>query len=113
MMKSLVVYSSQTGNTRKLAEAVFEALSGEKEILPVDDAPDPSEYDLIAVGFWLKGGTADPKSAEYLGKVTQQAIFLFAMAQRQDQIMLFRGWSLQNHWHPNRISGAPIAVREK
>ena len=77
-MKSLVVYSSQTGNTRKLAEAAFEALSGEKEILLVDDAPDPSEYDLIAVGFWLKGGTADPKSAEYLGKVTQQAIFLFA-----------------------------------
>jgi flavodoxin len=77
-MKSLVVYSSQTGNTRRLAEAVFESLSGEKEILPVDDAPDPSEYDSIAVGFWLKGGKPDPKSAEYLGKITQQALFLFA-----------------------------------
>jgi flavodoxin len=29
-MKSLVVYSSQTGNTRKMADAVFEALPGEK-----------------------------------------------------------------------------------
>lgn len=77
-MKSLVVYSSQTGNTRKLAEAAFEALSGEKEILLVDDAPDPSEYDSIVVGFWLKGGKPDPKSAEYLGKVKQKALFLFA-----------------------------------
>ena len=33
-MKSLVVYSSQTGNTRKLAEAVFEALPGEKASIP-------------------------------------------------------------------------------
>ena len=31
-MKSLVVYSSQTGNTRKLAEAVFEMLSGDKAL---------------------------------------------------------------------------------
>jgi hypothetical protein len=61
-----------------LAEAIFEALSGEKEIFSVDDAPDPSEYDSIAVGFWLKGGKPDPKSAEYLGKITQQALFLFA-----------------------------------
>ena len=29
-MKSLVVYSSQTGNTRKLAEAVFEALPAKR-----------------------------------------------------------------------------------
>ena len=29
-MKSLVVYSSQTGNTRKMADAVFEALPGER-----------------------------------------------------------------------------------
>ena len=49
-MKSLVVYSSQTGNTRKLAKAVFEALPGEKTLYPVDEAPDPSDYGFIAVG---------------------------------------------------------------
>ena len=48
-MKSLVVYSSQTGNTRKLADAVFEALPGEKALYPVDGAPDPSGYDFIAI----------------------------------------------------------------
>jgi flavodoxin len=32
-MKTLIVYSSQTGNTRKLAESVYAALPGEKEIM--------------------------------------------------------------------------------
>jgi len=77
-MKSLVVYSSQTGNTRKLAEAVFDALAGEKVLYPVDEAPDPSGYDLIAVGFWLMKGKPDPKSSEYLGKIGEKPLFLFA-----------------------------------
>jgi len=77
-MKSLVVYSSQTGNTRKLAQAVFEFLPGEKELYPVDEAPDPSHYGFIAVGFWFMQGKPDPKSAEYLGRIGNQPLFLFA-----------------------------------
>jgi len=77
-MKSLVVYSSQSGNTRKLAEAVFDALPGEKARYPVDEAPDPSDYGFIAVGFWLMGGKPDPKSSEYLGKIGEKPLFLFA-----------------------------------
>ena len=77
-MKSLVVYSSQTGNTRKLAEAVFEILTGDKALYPVDEAPDPSGSGFIAVGFWLMGGKPDPKSSEYLGKIGKKPLFLFA-----------------------------------
>ena len=77
-MKSLVVYSSQTGNTRKLAEAVFEGLTGDKAFYPVEEAPEPSGYGFIAVGFWLMGGKPDPKSSEYLGKVGEKSLFLFA-----------------------------------
>jgi len=77
-MKSLVVYSSQTGNTRKLAEAVYEALPGKKAIYPVDEAPDPSDYDFIAVGFWFMQGKPDPKSTEFLGRIGKKPLFLFA-----------------------------------
>lgn len=77
-MKSLVVYSSQSGNTKKLAEGVFEALPEGKEITPVDGAPDPKGYDFVAVGFWLKGGDPDPKSLEYLKKIEKIKLFLFA-----------------------------------
>ena len=77
-MRVLVVYSSQTGNTRKLAEAVFETLGGDKELYPVQEAPDPAGYDFIAVGFWLQAGKPDPKSAEYIGKIGKKSLFLFA-----------------------------------
>jgi len=77
-MKSLVVYSSQTGHTRMLAEVVFNSLPDEKEIHPVDEAPDPQGYDLIALGFWFKGGNPDPKSQEYLKKISRSRLFLFA-----------------------------------
>jgi flavodoxin len=77
-MKSLVVYSSQTGNTRKLAEAIFEILPGEKALYPVDEAPDPVGYDFVCVGFWLMGGKPDPKTSEYLLMIGRKPLFLFA-----------------------------------
>ena len=77
-MKTLVVYSSQSGNTRKLADAVFDFIDAEKEIYPVDEAPDPSGYDSVAVGFWLKAGKPDPLSSEFLSKIKTQQLFLFA-----------------------------------
>lgn len=77
-MKSLVVFSSQSGNTKKMAEAAYEVLPGEKEIYPVEEAPEPTGYDFVAVGFWLKSGNPDPKSSEYLKKVGKTKLFLFA-----------------------------------
>ncbi|MDY6855500.1 MAG: flavodoxin family protein [Thermodesulfobacteriota bacterium] len=77
-MRSLVVYSSQTGNTRKLAETVYRALTGEKKICPISDALDPSDWDFIAMGFWLKAGKPDPMSLEYLPRIKGKSLFLFA-----------------------------------
>lgn len=78
-MKSLVVYSTQTDNTKKLAQAIYDSLSEEKEISFVGDAPDPVDYDFITVGFWLMAGKPDPKAVAYLEKMRAgQKIFLFA-----------------------------------
>jgi flavodoxin len=78
-MKSLVVYSSKSGNTRKLAEAVHEYLTGEKELVAVADAPDPAGYSFVAVGFWLKAGQPDPDSQAFLAKLQEgQSVYLFA-----------------------------------
>jgi len=50
-MKVLVTYWSQTGNTKRVAEAVFEALPGEKTILPMDQVTSADGFDLILAGF--------------------------------------------------------------
>ncbi len=78
-MKNLVVYSSKSGNTKKLAEAVYEYLTGNKEITAVADAPDPAGYNFVAVGFWLKEGQPDPDSQAFLAKLKEgQHVYLFA-----------------------------------
>lgn len=78
-MKSLIVYSSQTENTQKLGNTIYENLEGEKDIFPVDEAPSSAGYDLLAVGFWLMAGKPDPKSCEYLAKLGKgDRLVLFA-----------------------------------
>ncbi|MBL0713102.1 MAG: flavodoxin family protein [Desulfosarcina sp.] len=77
-MKVLIAYSSQTGNTRKLAETVYDCLPGEKELVSIDAAPEPEGYDLVAVGFWLQAGKPDPKATGYLARIKNTPLFLFA-----------------------------------
>jgi flavodoxin len=50
-MKALVTYYSETGNTEKLARAIYEAIHIEKELLPVQDVKVAEGYDIIFVGF--------------------------------------------------------------
>lgn len=76
-MKILVVYSSETGNTAKVAQAVYEAVP-EAEIYSVDEAPEPEAYDLIFCGFWVNKGTADRKSRDYLANISGRNLALFA-----------------------------------
>lgn len=78
-MKALVVYSSQTGNTKKLAETVCASLPNGTLMCSVDEAPNPNDYDLVALGFWLQAGQPDVKSAGYLEKLKgHRNVFLFA-----------------------------------
>jgi len=78
-MKILITFSSQSGNTEKLAKAVYDSLEGEKEICSIDEAPPADRYDLTAVGFWFQAGKPDPKAAEYLVSCGPEThLFLFA-----------------------------------
>jgi flavodoxin len=78
IMKALVVYSSRSGNTKKLAEALYGALQCEKDLLSIDDNPDPSGYVFVAVGFWLQGGQPDFATLNFLPKIGEKEVVLFA-----------------------------------
>jgi flavodoxin len=77
MMKSMVVYSSKTGNTRKVAEAIYAVLPEPKEIYPVEEAPPADAYDFLALGFWVDKGRADAKAEGYISAVKGKKIGLF------------------------------------
>ncbi|HKI81781.1 MAG TPA: flavodoxin family protein, partial [Pseudodesulfovibrio sp.] len=65
-MSLLVVYSSRTGNTRKVAESALEALPGKVVVAPVEDAPDPNGHRAVAVGFWVDRGGPDKAALQYM-----------------------------------------------
>lgn len=75
-MKCLVVYSSKTGNTRKVAEAVAESLP-EASIYPVNEAPDPEGFDFIAIGYWVDRGLPDCGAKAYMQRVKGKKLGLF------------------------------------
>ena len=76
-MKSLIVYSSKTGNTKKIAKAVYQILPEPKEIYPVEKAPAPDDFDFIGLGFWVNRGTADKKAQQYMNKIKNKQVGLF------------------------------------
>lgn len=51
-MKVLIAYYSETGNTEKVAKAIYDSIEqGEKEISLAENVSDVSGYDLILCGF--------------------------------------------------------------
>ncbi len=51
MAKTLVTYFTRTGNTKLVAEAIFEVLPGDKSLKPMAEAGDIAPYQLLFVGF--------------------------------------------------------------
>jgi len=51
-MKALVTYFSQTGNTEKVARAIYDGIEmAEKDFIPVSDVRDVDPYDVVFCGF--------------------------------------------------------------
>ncbi len=69
MPKSLVTYFSLTGNTRQVAEAIFENLPDPKVILPIGEVDDMAGYDLIFVGFPVHSHSVPPQVEKFLKRI--------------------------------------------
>lgn len=77
-MTCAIVYSSRTGNTKQLAEAVQAALPACLYMGPPDDAA--LAADRLYIGFWTDKGTCDAATADFLSKVSGKEVFLFGTA---------------------------------
>lgn len=77
-MKTIVLYSTRTGNTKKIAEAIASAVPG-APCVNVKDAPaDLGSYDLAFVGFWVDKGDADAEAKKVLQSLTNKYVGVFA-----------------------------------
>jgi len=67
-MKTLVAYMSQTGNTKKVAEAIFEEITGDKEIKELSEVGSLDGYDLTFVGFPMQAFGPAQAAKDFLEK---------------------------------------------
>jgi flavodoxin I len=65
-MKVLVTYFSQTGNTEKLARAIYDAIPFEKELLRIKDVKSSQGYNLIFIGFPVQVHSVPPAVHPFL-----------------------------------------------
>jgi flavodoxin len=72
-MKILVTYVSTTGNTKKVAEAIYEVLPEEKDIEEITAVESLEGYDLVFVGFPVIAFGPNPAAREFLENKAQGA----------------------------------------
>lgn len=77
-MKNAIVFSSTTGNTERLANAIKEKLSDVAYFgKPSDEA---LEADVLYVGSWAIGYSCTEDIKEFLSKLNGKKVFLFVTA---------------------------------
>ena len=76
-MKVLIAYSSRTGNTRRVAEALAKAAPEGSLLARVEDTPSADGFDVVFAGYWLDRGGPDAKAKEFLHSLHGKHIVLF------------------------------------
>lgn len=79
-MSYAIVFSSQTGNTKLLAEALKNSLPQEECLYIGTPDPKALNADTLYVGFWTDKGNADAASLSFLKLLQDKKVFLFGTA---------------------------------
>lgn len=102
--KILVTYSSKTGNTKKLAEGIYDGLEGmDRTILPMAEVTDLSGYDIVLAGYWVDKGAPNTEAAKFLETIEGKTVGLFAT-------LAF--WPDSEHAYQSVLNGEKL-VKEK
>lgn len=72
-MKKILIYSSNTGNTKKVIENCHKVLN-DFELTSVDNVKELSKYDIIIFGTWIDKGTADQKILNILPLISNKKV---------------------------------------
>lgn len=79
-MTYAIVYSSRTGNTERLAQAIRQALPPEECLYFGPPDPQARAAERIYVGFWTDKGDCDAQTRAFLSELRGKEIFLFGTA---------------------------------
>ena len=75
-----IIFSSKTGNTAELANAIRDALPQENcDYFGTSEIEEPVS-EMLYIGFWTDQGNADKSALELLQKIKNKKVFLFGTA---------------------------------
>jgi flavodoxin len=71
MSKILVTHCSRTGNTKLVAEAIFDEIQGDKVLKPMAEVEDPTPYTIIFAGFPVQTHSVPYEAEIFLKKIPE------------------------------------------
>lgn len=77
-MKIAVIYSSKTGNTKKVAEVIAMAFPDSTDLIDVENYKDCYNYDFIFMGYWIDKGTANMEAQKVMRQIKNKEVAIFA-----------------------------------
>ncbi|MGC9779509.1 MAG: hypothetical protein HZR80_09740 [Candidatus Heimdallarchaeota archaeon] len=72
MTKSIVIYNSRGGNTKKVAINIAEGLGA--ELVQYKKMPDLKDYDLVVLGTWVLAGNPSPHWKKKISKLDPEQL---------------------------------------
>lgn len=79
-MKGIIIYSSKTGNTKHMAEVIYEEIRkvSEVDIKSINESYSLEDYDYILLGAWIDRGTLEKNAIKLYKKISNKKLGLFA-----------------------------------
>lgn len=111
-MRAIVLVSSLTGNTYKVARYVQKGIGETCDLKRVGDEVDLSLYDLCFVGFWLDSGHVENKALELISALENKTVGLFGTlggnpkSAEAQKVMQTAIDALNNPQHNNTLLGS-------
>ena len=89
-MDYMVLYSSKTGNTKKVATEIFSALPGMSKDMQSIDEYRGKEADTFFIGFWVNRGTCDISVIDAMSELHGRKIALFGTCGMSSDAQYYR-----------------------
>lgn len=89
-MEYLVIYTSNTGNTQKVAMEIFEAIPGRSKDIERLEEFHGEEADTYFVGFWNDRGTCGSAVMDFLSGLHGKRVALFGTCGMSDNKAYFK-----------------------
>ncbi len=76
-MKANIIYSSKTGNTKKIAYEILKVMPEGTNIYDMKEVESVPEEELLVLGFWVDRKKPDKETLKFLEKVKGKKIVAF------------------------------------